>query len=333
MINLKNIYIKIRLFLHNIGLITLDTATLKELKKIEVSKPKFQEAYTEPVEIEPENIEEYERILFEEELIAKSAESLSQALRNVRIFSRNLIRYLGYENEVEYFKRVVLYMFLSIFGFIILGILSKNIIGGFIKGIVGAVIILVGSIFYPRLKLMLFKGEIKLQILFTLVFMISLLRAGASLPEVLNHISKSREFGIVAYEIRQVLRDVNSGYSMLEALERAKIRTEIPLMIVFFDQIIAGYNKGNLSLLLEKLYEEIVRSSLAKLDSSKFMIQNLGNLTFGIGLIIPFSGMILSGMISNQGFPGILNTLDLLMTKIGPMLALFFGIFVKMKIE
>jgi flagellar protein FlaJ len=38
-------------------------------------------------------------------------------------------------------------------------------------------------------------------------------------------------------------------------------------------------------------------------------------------------------MMGNQGFPGILNAADLILTKIGPILALIFGIFVKLKVE
>jgi flagellar protein FlaJ len=72
---------------------------------------------------------------------------------------------------------------------------------------------------------------------------------------------------------------------------------------------------------------------MAKLDASKFMIQNLGNLIFGTGVILPFSGMLLSSMMGNQGFPGIINAIDLVLTKIGPMLALVFGIFVKFRVE
>jgi len=273
-------------------------------------------------------------LLYEEEFIKKPAESLSNIFKNVKILSRNQLKYMGFENEVEYFKKVIMYMALVFIVLLFMGILDGNIINGLINGIIGSIIVLVLSIFYPKIRLILFRGEIKLQVLFVLLYMISILRAGASLPEVLESISKSDEYGIVAFEARTIIRDVNiSGYSLAEALERAKLRTEIPLLKKLYSQMIIGYNKGNLALLLEKLYEDIVRESMAKLDSSKFMIQNLGNLAFGVGLVLPFSGMVLSAMMANQGFPGILNTIDFLLTKLGPLLTLIFGIFVKLKVE
>lgn len=225
-------------------------------------------------------------------------------------------------------------MIITFLALLFMGLLDNNLLQGFVNGLIGAGIILVLSLFYPKIRLILFKGEIKLQILFTLIYMISILRAGASLPEVLESISKSREYGVVAFEAKSIIRDVNiGGYNLVEALERAKMRTRIPILKKLYDQMIVGYNKGNLPLLLEKLYEDIVRESMVKLDSSKFMIQNLGNLAFGVGLILPFTGMILSTMIGNQGFSGILSTINLLLLKIGPLLTLIFGIFVKLKIE
>ncbi|AIJ05958.1 Type II secretion system F domain protein [Methanocaldococcus bathoardescens] len=294
----------------------------------------FYGIYIEPEDmLTLEKYKKYEFLLYEEEFIKKPAESLSNIFKNVKILSRNQLKYIGFENEIEYFKKVIIYMALVFIVLLFMGILDENIIGGLINGIIGSIIVLILSIFYPKLRLILFRGEIKLQVLFALLYMISILRAGASLPEVLERISKSNEYGIVAFETRTIIKDNISGYSLAEALERAKLRTEIPLLKKLYDQMIIGYNKGNLPLLLEKLYEDIVRESMVKLDSSKFMIQNLGNLVFGVGLILPFSGMILSTMIANQGFTGILNTLDLLLTKIGPLLTLIFGIFVKLKVE
>ncbi|XRP96243.1 type II secretion system F family protein [Methanocaldococcus sp. 16A] len=335
----KRIKIKIDIFLYKWGLKSLDAKLLSEMKKmgekLGIKISEFYDVYIEPEEmLTYEKFKKYEFLLYEEEFIKKSAESLSNIFKNVKILSRNQLKYIGFENEIEYFKKVIVYMIFVFIVLLFMGLLDENIIGGLLNGIIGSIIVLILSIFYPKIKLILFKGEIKLQVLFTLLYMISILRAGASLPEVLESISKSNEYGIVAFEAKTIIRDVNmSGYSLAEALERAKLRTEIPLLKKLYDQMIIGYNKGNLPLLLEKLYDDIVRESMIKLDSSKFMIQNLGNLAFGVGLILPFSGMILSTMIANQGFPGILNALDLLLTKIGPLLTLIFGIFVKFKVE
>ncbi|WP_048202090.1 type II secretion system F family protein [Methanocaldococcus bathoardescens] len=335
---IKRIKIKIDILLYKWGLKALDAKLMSEMKKMgEELGMKISEFYG--IYIEPEDMltlekyKKYEFLLYEEEFIKKPAESLSNIFKNVKILSRNQLKYIGFENEIEYFKKVIIYMALVFIVLLFMGILDENIIGGLINGIIGSIIVLILSIFYPKLRLILFRGEIKLQVLFALLYMISILRAGASLPEVLERISKSNEYGIVAFETRTIIKDNISGYSLAEALERAKLRTEIPLLKKLYDQMIIGYNKGNLPLLLEKLYEDIVRESMVKLDSSKFMIQNLGNLVFGVGLILPFSGMILSTMIANQGFTGILNTLDLLLTKIGPLLTLIFGIFVKLKVE
>ncbi|XRO75438.1 type II secretion system F family protein [Methanocaldococcus sp. 28A] len=344
---IKKIKIKLYITLYKLGFISLNSETISELKKmskelgLDISElystdvSEFYGVYIEPEYIiDYEKYKEYEHLLYNEEFIRVPAESISNILSGSRIFSKNLLKYIGYDNEVEYFKRVILFMIITFFGILIFEALGGDILGGIYRGVFGAIIILVLSIFYPKIRLILFRGEIKMQVLFALLYMISLLRAGASLPEVLGAISKSNEYGIISFEVRTIIRDINvSGYSLLEALERAKLRTEIPLLKKLYEQMIIGHNKGNLALLLEKLYEDIVRESMVKLDSSKFMIQNLGNLAFGVGLVLPFSGMVLSAMIANQGFQGILNTIDLLLTKIGPLLTIIFGIFVKMKIE
>ncbi len=336
---IKKLKMKINLLLYKWGIITLDAETISEIKKMSrelgIDASEFYGTYVEPEDIvELQKYQQYEYLLYDENFIKIPAESISNLLGRSRIFSRNLVKYIGYENEIEYFKRVIIYMIITFFAIFMFELLNGNIVGGIFNGAIGAVIVLFLSIFYPKLRLILFRGEIKMQVLFALLYMISILRAGASLPEVLDAISKSNEFGVLSFEVRTIIRDINvSGYSLAEALERAKLRTEIPLLKKLYEQMIIGYNKGNLALLLEKLYEDIVRKSMARLESSKFMIQNLGNLAFGTGLILPFSGMILSTMMANQGFPGILNTIDLLLTKIGPLLTLIFGLFVKMKVE
>ncbi|MBB6497726.1 pilus assembly protein TadC [Methanococcus maripaludis] len=218
--------------------------------------------------------------------------------------------------------------------FIIYGVLTGDVFSGVSNGVLLAVIIVVGSIFYPKLKLTLFRGEIKIQVLMSILHLISMLNSGASVQESLKNIANNPEYGITSFEFRSIIKDINQGgYNFVEALERAKMRTKIHIMRQLYDQLILAANKGGTQLLLENLYNEIVRESMSKIDSSKFQISNLGNLIFGIGLIIPFSGMIQSALGAQQGFDGIINAIDLVMGKIGLMSTIIFTIFIKMKIE
>ncbi|EHP87225.1 type II secretion system F family protein [Methanotorris formicicus] len=295
----------------------------------------FYEPFVEETPIE---IEDLDDILFEEGLgiFEEYSKSLSYwVTRTSFLPSKKDFQYAGIEDEKKYFAKVLLTSFGT---FIILSlyhtILNKNPISGLINGFIFAFGILITSILYPKLKLMLFKGEIKFQILFALLYMVSVVKVGISLQEAIENVAKSPEYGVVSYEFKTLIHDINvGGYSFVEALERAKLRTKIPLMKVLYDQLIVAFNKGNVALLLEKMYEEIVRESMVKIDSSKFMIQNLGNLVFGVGLILPFSGMIQSALGGQQGFSGIVDTLDIVLTKIGPISTIIFTIFIKMKIE
>ncbi|WP_456420260.1 type II secretion system F family protein [Methanocaldococcus infernus] len=331
---IKELKKKIDIFLVYLGLKVPDRELLKELKEKKEEKFGIDEDLLLTTE-ESIDIEKYEDLLIHEpeDLLGKAAASISSALKRRKLITKYDLIILGYKDEIAYFKKVLMYVISIFLIFVFLGILDNNIIDGFFKGLIFSVILLAISPFYPRLKLIIFKGEIKLQILLGLLYMTSLLKAGASLPEILTGLARSREYGVLSYEAALIIRDINSGMTFEDALRRAIMRTTIPLLRKVFDQMIIGYNKGNLSLLLEKLYEEIVRESLSKLDTSKFMIQNLGNLAFGVGLIMPFSGLIMSAMISNQGFSGILNAVNFLMLNLGPILAIIFGVFVKMKVE
>ncbi|WP_456472680.1 type II secretion system F family protein [Methanocaldococcus sp.] len=332
--SLKNLKKKIDILLIYLGLKIPDKETLKELKK-EKEFEKFDVDSILTYTSEEIDITKYEEILTYEpqDVLGKAAASASKIFKKKRLLNRYELMILGYKNEIAYFKKIFMYMLASFIIFTFLGFLDNNIISGIFNGIFSSLIIFILSPFYPKLNLLIFKGEIKLQILLGLLYMISLLRAGASLLEVLTGLARSREYGVLSYEASLIIKDINSGYTLEEALNRAMLRTSIPLLKKLFDQMIVGYNKGNVALLLEKLYEDIVRESLSKLESSKFMIQNLGNMAFGVGLIMPFSGLIMSAMISNQGFPGIANAVKFIMLNLGPLLTLIFGVFVKIKVE
>ncbi|ABO35938.1 type II secretion system protein [Methanococcus maripaludis C5] len=248
--------------------------------------------------------------------------------------SKRDYQYAGIADERVYFLKMMIVAISVIILFILYGILIGNIISSFLNGALLAVIVVIGGIFYPKLKLTLFRGEIKIQVLMSILHLISMLNSGASIQESLKNIANNPEYGITSFEFRSVIKDINQGgYNFVEALERAKLRTKIFIMRQLYDQLILAANKGGTQLLLENLYNEIVRESLSKIDSSKFQISNLGNLIFGIGLIIPFSGMIQSALGAQQGFDGIINAVDLVMGKIGLMSTVIFTIFIKMKIE
>ncbi|WP_459201580.1 type II secretion system F family protein [Methanococcus sp. CF] len=248
--------------------------------------------------------------------------------------SKRDYQYAGIADERVYFLKMMITAITTVVLFIIYGVLVGDIVSGLSNGVILAVIIIVGGVFYPKLKLTLFRGEIKIQVLMSILHLISMLNSGASVQEALKNIANNPEYGITSFEFRSIIKDINQGgYNFVEALERARIRTKIYLMRQLYDQLILAANKGGTQLLLENLYNEIVRESLSKIDSSKFQISNLGNLIFGIGLIIPFSGMIQSALGAQQGFDGIINAIDLVMGKIGLMSTVIFTIFIKMKIE
>lgn|GEM_PF-2120163 len=248
--------------------------------------------------------------------------------------SKRDFQYAGIADERAYFLKLILGSIATIVLFAIYGVITGNPILSIFNGLIVAVLILLGGTLYPKIRLTLFRGEIKIQILISILHIISLLNSGASIQEALKNIATNPEYGITYFEFRNILYDINrGGYNFIEAIERAKRRTKIGLMKKLYDQLIIAANKGGTQLLLENLYNEIVRESLSKIDSSKFQISNLGNLVFGVGMILPFAGMMQSALGGQQGFDGIINTIDLVLTKIGPISTLVFAIFIKMKIE
>ncbi|WP_456471626.1 type II secretion system F family protein [Methanocaldococcus sp.] len=331
---LEVIKIKVYLFLMEWGIVKIDPKILNKAKDLGLYI-----AYKEPLLVavpdeEEKIIREYMDVLLysKEDTLGRIANKLASIIEAKYSLRYELI-VLGYKDLTSYFKRVFFYSFIAFILIFIYNLLDGKVIEGLINGLIASIIIIILSPIFPKIRLLMSKGEIRMQVLLALLFMISLLRAGASLPEVLSNLAKSNEYGIISFECKVILKEIEMGYSLLEALERAKLRSKIPLVEKFFEQIIVGYNKGNLALLLEKFYENIVTEALSKLDTSKFLIQNLGNLTFGTGVILPFTGMLLSAMMGNQGFQGIANALNFIMINLGPMLSAIFGIFVKMKVE
>ena len=209
-----------------------------------------------------------------------------------------------------------------------------DILTGLINGLLVGTLVMVAGIYYPKVKLKLFQGDVKIQIMVTLLDIISSLNAGVSLQESIRKIGENPEYGVPYFEFRDVIYDIEKGgYSFKEALERGRLRSKIPLMKKLYTQLIIAIDKGGAQLLLKSLYNDILRESMSKIDSSKFQIVNLGNLLFGVGIILPFSGMLLSTIQSNTGFSGIINVVDLVLMKIAPISTIIFAIFIKLKIE
>ncbi|CAF29595.1 type II secretion system F family protein [Methanococcus maripaludis] len=309
-----------------------------ERKTEDIHKDEILEFYEPYIDETPEVSIDLDDLLFEKKefgALGGYSRSFSYWVTNTSFLpSKRDYQYAGIVDERVYFLKMMIAAITTVVLFIIYGVLTGDVFSGVSNGVLLAVIMVVGSIFYPKLKLTLFRGEIKIQVLMSILHLISMLNSGASVQESLKNIANNPEYGITSFEFRSIIKDINQGgYNFVEALERAKMRTKIHIMRQLYDQLILAANKGGTQLLLENLYNEIVRESMSKIDSSKFQISNLGNLIFGIGLIIPFSGMIQSALGAQQGFDGIINAIDLVMGKIGLMSTIIFTIFIKMKIE
>ncbi|MBW9220969.1 type II secretion system F family protein [Methanothermococcus sp. SCGC AD-155-M21] len=269
------------------------------------------------------------------EFINTRIRGISYNITHTKIFpSRTDFQYIGIMDINKFILKVILMSSGIAILFILNSLFDGDILTGLINGLLAGGVIFMGGVFYPKIKMILFRGEIKIQIIITILNMISSLNSGMSLQETIKTIAENPEYGIPSFEFRSIFYDVNrGGYSFKEALERAKKRTKVPLMKKLYDQLILSSDKGGTQLLLKNLYEEIIREAVSKIDSSKFQISNLGNLLFGTGVILPFSGMMLSSIQGGGGFDGIINTVDMLLSKMAPMLTAVFAIFIKMKVE
>jgi len=269
------------------------------------------------------------------DLIDKYSKSVAYYIDKTKFFpDKRDFQYAGIDNERKFITKVMITS-TSVFAFMfLLNLVSGDVLGGITQGLMFSLMTFLAGVYYPKLKLLFFRGEIKLQVLFTMLYIIATIRSGMSLQEAIEGVARNKEFGIPSMEFRTILRDINiGGFSFQEAIERAIERTKIPLMETLYQQLLIALNKGNVDILLERLYEEVIRDTKSKIDMSKFMIQNLGNLVFGVGMIMPFSGMLQQAFAGGGGFEGIINAIDLIMLKLGPMATMVFAIFVKMKIE
>ncbi len=280
-------------------------------------------------------VKSLDEIIVPEGFVGKSAEKLYETTSHISIFpDKKDYQYVGIKNVNLYFLNILvksisftlLYAIVQLIG----GTLFEsipNIIGFFL-------FFLLGGIYYPKIQLLLFKGEIKIQILMAMLHIVSMLNSGSSLQECVKNISSNGDYGIVSFEFKTIIYDiVRGGYGFTEALVRARERTKINLMKRLYAQLITASTQGQGQLLLYNLYNELIRETTSTLDNSKFQIGNLGNLAFGTGLILPFSGMLQGALSGGGGYDGINNTLNFVMGTMGPMLTIVFTLFVKWKID
>ncbi len=310
---------------------TYDRSLIGIKKLFEEGELEFYEAYTYSGKKVP-NLDE---LIPEDSIFVKSSETITKYVTTSSIFpSKKDFQYIGVSDVKKYFLRILMKGFFAGLIIFIINLVSFDIINGLIQGLIVFILFLLGGIYYPKIKLLLFKGEIKLQVLMAILHIISMLDSGASLQEAIKNIASSSEYGVVSFEFKTIIYDiVRGGYTFLEALERARERTSLEIMRKLYAQLISAVSQGGAQLLLKNLYEEIVRESLSKIDNSKFQITNLGNLIFGTGLILPFAGMLQGALAGGTGFEGVINTVDLVIGKIGLASTVMFAIFVKMKIE
>ena len=315
----------------SISATSASSGTNDKLKKLfEEGELEFYESY-EDTKI----IKDIDEMIPSDGFLSKSSESIVKTVNKTSFLpSKRDYQYIGVTNLNTYFLKALVKSIGFGLVFVIIQLVGGDVVSAMTQGVVVFLFFLIGSIFYPKIKLLLFKGEIKLQIMMAMLHMVSMLNSGASLQECIKNIGSNSDYGVVSFEFKTVIYDiVRGGYSFTESLERAKNRTSISLMKKLYSQLITASNQGKGQLLLQNLYGEIIRETTSTLDNSKFQIGNLGNLVFGTGLILPFSGMLQSALTGGGGFEGINNTIDLVLTKIGPISTIMFAIFVKMKIE
>ena len=315
----------------SISATSASSGTNDKLKKLfEEGELEFYESY-EDTKI----IKDIDEMIPSDGFLSKSSESIVKTVNKTSFLpSKKDYQYIGVTNLNTYFLKALVKSFGFGLVLVMIQLVGGDVVSAMTQGIVVFLFFLIGSIFYPKIKLLLFKGEIKLQIMMAMLHMVSMLNSGASLQECIKNIGSNSDYGVVSFEFKTVIYDiVRGGYSFTESLERAKNRTSISLMKKLYSQLITASNQGKGQLLLQNLYGEIIRETTSTLDNSKFQIGNLGNLVFGTGIILPFSGMLQSALGGGGGFEGINSTIDLVLTKIGPLSTMMFAIFVKMKIE
>jgi len=222
------------------------------LKKIfEEGEMEFYESYSQTTNV----VMDIDELIPHEGLLNKSSQSISEYVVKSSVFpSKKDYQYIGVSDLKKYFLNALIKSLCIGLTIFTIGAVSMDIIGGIINGLMVALLLMLGSIYYPKIKLLLFKGEIKLQILMAILHIISMLDSGASLQEAIKNIASSSEYGVVSFEFKTIIFDiVRGGYSFAEALERGRQRTGIMLMKKLFTQLIAAANQGRGQVLLENL--------------------------------------------------------------------------------
>ncbi|MBA2862631.1 hypothetical protein HNP90_001512 [Methanococcus maripaludis] len=170
-------------------------------RKTEITpEDEILEFYEPYIDETPEVSIDLDDLLFEEGkfgAIGGYSRSFSYWVTNTSFLpSKRDYQYAGIADERVYFLKMMIAAISTVVLFIIYGVLTGNIFSGVSNGILLAVIVVVGSIFYPKLKLTLFRGEIKIQVLMSILHLISMLNSGASVQEAIKNIANNQNMGL-----------------------------------------------------------------------------------------------------------------------------------------
>jgi archaeal flagellar protein FlaJ len=131
-----------------------------------------------------------------------------------------------------------------VFGVVITKYISELTIWVMIGfGIMGFILMLTYHLFYPSIAVHQIALFVDQQLLFALRSMLLQLSSGMSLFETINTVSKSG-FGQVSKELEIVIKDINSGLSETQALEKLAFRTESEYLKKTVWQILTTMKSG-----------------------------------------------------------------------------------------
>jgi len=101
--------IKFDIWLYKIGLKPMSMELLQEMAELggetRITPSEFYDVYIAEDIASEDVVKRYEYLLYERTFISKSGESLTKVSRNLALPSKNELRYMGFKDELEYFKR------------------------------------------------------------------------------------------------------------------------------------------------------------------------------------------------------------------------------------
>jgi len=143
----------------------------------------------------------------------------------------------------------VIYGFVSIFIGLLFGVVITSEFGLFtislmiLFGVMGFIFSLIFHLYTPKIETRQLAMYIDQQLLFALRSMLIQLSSGMSLFETMNSISRG-SYGQVSTEFGIVIKDINSGLSESEALERLAFRTDSEFLKKTVWQILTSVKSG-----------------------------------------------------------------------------------------